>query len=107
MSVEGTPSCTMCAPLGGGGGRLWKESDPDWVGTFSNVPPDLQERLQHVAGDDTTCSSRGRGLYRCKACGAFFEYVRSYEFLVGGSEDEETWTRVSAEHVRAHWPEVA
>lgn len=97
--------CGTCDPLGTGGYRLWKDSDPDWAYGTDSVPKDIRARLRHVAGDEFS-ADRGRGLFRCRECGAFFEWVRSYEFLVGGSEDEETWTRVTAEQVAAAWPQV-
>lgn len=97
--------CANCASLGSGGYRLWKDADPTWASGTDSVPGDIRQRLVHVAGDEFS-NDRGRGLFQCRACGAWFEWVRSYEFLVGGSEDEETWTRVTAEHVAKAWPGV-
>ncbi|MEW5741196.1 MAG: hypothetical protein AB1938_19895 [Myxococcota bacterium] len=96
------PPCETCGPLGESASRLWKDSDPSWAHGYDSTPPDVRSRLVHVAGDEFS-GDRGLGLFRCRACGAWFEWKRSYEFLVGGSEDEETWTRVSAEHVAKKW----
>lgn len=82
--------------------RFWKDSDPEFIGAFSSVPADIRQRLVHVAGDEAP-TSRGRGLFRCRACGAFFEYQRDYEFLLGGSEDEERWTRIDAAAAAERW----
>ena len=57
--------------------------------------PPAAGRLTTVCG--WRSGGRGEELWRCARCGAWFHWVLSYEFLVGGSEDEETLTRVSAE----------
>jgi hypothetical protein len=88
-------ACPTCGPIGDGAWRIWKDSDPEWVGTRSNVP-DSASRLVVVSGDEEARGGRGRALKRCPDCGAWFEWVRSYEFLANGSEDEETLTRIDA-----------
>jgi uncharacterized C2H2 Zn-finger protein len=39
---------------------------------------------------------RGEELQQCPGCGRFFHWKQSYEFLVNGSRDEETLTRIDA-----------
>lgn len=96
-----TTPCPTCGPIGKEAAAIWKESDPDWVGTHSSIPSSAS-RLVHVAGDKDAPSGRGRGLRRCPDCGAWFLWVRSYEFLANGSEDEETLTRIDDE-TAANW----
>ncbi len=42
-------------------------------------------------------SSRKRQLQQCPACGTYYLYRTDYEYLVNGSEDEESLTRLSPE----------
>lgn len=94
--------CSTCDVLGQRVFGVWKDADPAWSGRQTDVPSDVRERLEYVAGDEHT-TSRGLGLFRCRGCGAFFEWERSYEFFVGGSEDEESYVRLTPEHVAARW----
>lgn len=95
-------ACATCDVMGERRSGIWKDSDPEWTGSHTDVPADVRARLEHVAGDEHS-SARGHGLFRCRGCGAWFEWRRSYEFLIGGSEDEEEYVRVTPEHVATQW----
>ena len=47
-------------------------------------------------------SDRARQLQRCPECGAWFLYETDYEYLVNGSEDEQTLTRLTEAEAAAY-----
>jgi len=57
-----------------------------------HLPPEAARLVPLVEG---TNSRR-----RCPLCGTFYGYETSYEFLIGGSEDEEKLTRLTPDEVR-------
>src|SRR5262245_46978905 len=50
-----------------------------------------------VVKDFKPYSSRQLQLKRCPECGTYYLYQTDYEFLVNGSEDEESLTRLTEE----------
>ena len=92
--------CATCGEIGAGASASWKDSDPEW-GAGRNTLPAGASRLVHVAGDAEERGGRGRGLRRCPDCGDWFEWIRGYEFLAGGTEDEEEVVRIDEATARA------
>lgn len=95
------PPCPTCGPIGDEAWAIWKDCDPEWIGARSTMPVGAG-RLIHIAGDENAPGGRGRALKQCPDCGAWFDWVRSYEFLANGSEDEETLTLIDDERA-AEW----
>ncbi|MFH1468762.1 MAG: hypothetical protein ABIO70_30520 [Pseudomonadota bacterium] len=62
--------------------------------------PDAVERLELVR-DLGPGGSRLRQVQRCPGCGAHFLYETDYEYLVNGTEDEQTLTRLTLEQAKA------
>jgi hypothetical protein len=58
--------------------------------------PDAASRLK-VLKDFKPHSSRKLQLQQCPACGTYYLFESDYEFLVNGSEDEQTLKRLSDE----------
>jgi hypothetical protein len=60
---------------------------------------DLPAAAAHlvVVRDFQPYSSRKLQLQQCPACGTYYLYRTDYEYLVNGSEDEESLTRLSPE----------
>ena len=50
-----------------------------------------------IVRDFKPYSSRKLQLRRCPECGTYYLYSSDYEYLVNGSEDEETLERLTAE----------
>lgn len=50
-----------------------------------------------IVRDFKPYSSRKLQLWRCPECGTYYLYSSDYEYLVNGSEDEETLERLTAE----------
>jgi hypothetical protein len=63
--------------------------------------PERDTFLPAAAGElEVIARLRGKGdrqLRRCPACDAYFRWVEEYEFLMTGSEDEQTIERISDE----------
>src|SRR5215210_3518016 len=77
MVKDGRPQrCASCGPLG---------EEADWgehVGGPDVPAPAAFERLRHAAS-----LAYGRALYRCPACGSYFELTKHEETFYGSS----TW----------------
>jgi len=60
-------------------------------------------RLPEVAGrlvmvkDFKPGSERMKQVWQCPLCGGYYLYETDYEYLVNGTEDEQTLTRLSVE----------
>ena len=59
------------------------------------LPPNVHALI--VVKDFKPYSSRKLQLRRCPQCDTYYLYQTDYEFLVNGSEDEETLTRLTEE----------
>lgn len=70
--------------------------------------PAAAEHLE-VVRDYRTHGSRQLQLQRCPECGTYYLYRTDYEYLVDGSEDEQTLTRLTgqeaAEYLQQSTPE--
>ena len=81
------PRCAGCPVCGG---------IPDSgysLGTAAN-PDSLHEGCYRVIPATFLSADRCYEELRCPSCGMGYVYERDYEYLAGGSEDEETFTRL-------------
>lgn len=92
QNAQPAPSCRICASL------LNEEYGFSKYGWPSDDLP-----LPNAAGalkvirDFRPYDSRKLQLQQCPECGTYYLYRTDYEFLVGGSEDEEFLTRLTPE----------
>ena len=82
--------CPVCGSLGASESAFSKYG---WPADDVPMAP-AAASLVTIAG--SRGGGRGEELQQCPACGRFFHWMLSYEFLVNGSEDEETLTRIDA-----------
>jgi hypothetical protein len=84
--------CTVCSSLRDQESAYqkfgWEEND--------TYLPAAAAQLQ-VVRDFQPYSSRKLQLQRCPECGTYYLYRSDYEYLVNGSEDEDSLTRLSRE----------
>lgn len=66
-----------------------------WPQDDTHLPPAVGQLT--VVRDFRPYDSRKLQLWQCPACGTYYLYKTDYEFLVGGSEDEEFLTRLTVE----------
>jgi hypothetical protein len=84
------PLCPVCGMLRDVETSFSKYGSP----SMDRPLPEAAARLEIVPslGEEDPRKGHTR---RCPSCGAFFAYRLTYEYLVNGSEDEETLTRLS------------
>lgn len=83
------PGCSICSKLDD------KEYAMQKYGWDDNTSlPEAANRLV-VIFDFKPGSDRKKILEQCNECGTFYLYETDYEYLVNGSEDEESLTRLS------------
>lgn len=93
--------CRKCGHIANSGYALSTAREPDSLaaGSYAIVPVDLRSK------------DRCWEELRCPACGMCYVYRRDYEYLAGGSEDEEELTRLhvpdllAAAKVQLDWEE--
>ena len=90
-------ACALCGSLADREEGFHKEGATD--GNFS-----LPRAFDHLllVQDQTGVSSRRRQLKRCPSCDTHYWYWTDYEFLAGGSEEEEFLVRLRPEQVDAY-----
>lgn len=84
--------CFICSQLGDQETAYQKFG---WEETNTVLP--AAANALTVKRDFKPYSSRKLQLRRCPECGGYYLYSSDYEYLVNGSEDEETLTRLTAE----------
>ena len=68
--------------------------------------PDAAKELEEA--EDTRVPGKDRHhVKRCPVCGRLYKYDLAYEYLVNGSEDEETLTRLTPAETRRFWAILA
>ncbi len=89
--------CSLCGEIGSREYALWKGGE-----LVSGAMPAAEAKLEVVGFPyvKADTSSGNACLRRCPACGAFFWWEFSYEYLVNGSEDEIVLTRLAPEDGR-------
>lgn len=63
--------------------------------------PEAAERLVLLPTEDGVDAER-QDVRRCPRCGALYEYLRSHEYMIDGTEDEGLLTRMPAERAAAY-----
>ncbi len=82
-------ACAVCGPIGTGASAFEKGGWPEQTVLL----PAAVGALETICGWES--GGRGEKLLRCAACGDHFQWTLSYEYLVGGTEDETTLARLS------------
>lgn len=90
-------TCSLCSEIGSREYALWKSGE-----LVSGAMPAAESQLLVVGFPylKAETSSGNACLRRCPACGAYFWWEFSYEYLVNGSEDEIVLTRLAPEDGR-------
>jgi hypothetical protein len=92
LDAQGPP-CPICAQLGD-----YESGFQKYLFDEQNYYiPSAAARLEVVRDFTRPYSSRLRQLKQCPECGRYYLYTTDYEFLIGGSEDEQVLERLSAE----------
>jgi hypothetical protein len=86
---ERTSACTICSRLQDVETSFTKYG---WEEQDRPLPPEAG-LLEPVEALDTYDKERHH-VRRCPLCGMLYQYDWTYEYLVNGSEDEETLTRL-------------
>jgi len=82
--------CSICALLGD---REYATQTYGWEDEATFLPP-VSNNLELVY-DLAPGSSRASQLRKCPECNTFYLYTSDYEYLVNGTEDEETLARLT------------
>lgn len=88
-SVEPCRICANLRPVESAFQKYgWPEND-------TSLPAVAAELI--VVRDFRPYDSRSLQIWQCPLCGTYYLYQTDYEYLVNGSEDEETLTRLTGE----------
>lgn len=87
-------TCATCSGLADQE-RAYQKYGSDDTATYL---PEAAARLETVR-DFRPYSSRKREVRRCPECGTYYLYETDYEYLVNGTEDEESLSRLTREQV--------
>jgi hypothetical protein len=96
METESLP-CRVCSQL------LDQESASQkygWSADDTSLPHVILDLK--LVRDMRLGSERALQLWHCPLCGNYYLYETDYEYLVNGSEDEQSLTRLSAEEARQY-----
>ena len=93
MTDTPPPRHTDCAVCGTLHDHEYAMQKHGWEADDTSLP-DAVGRLMTVR-DLKPNSSRQLTVERCPACGTYYLYQTDYEYLAGGSEDEQRLTRLS------------
>lgn len=95
------PGCSICSKLADKEFAMQKygwEDDNTYLPAAANQLCEIFDFKPH--------SSRKKILKQCKECGAYYLYETDYEYLVNGSEDEETLSRLSKKEAEEYLREA-
>ena len=90
-------ACSICSQLADkeyASQKYGHEEDDTRLPSASNHLTAVKDFKPH---DD-----RALQLWQCPQCGAYYLYQTDYEYLVNGSEDEETLTRLTKEQAEEY-----
>lgn len=85
-------ACTTCGGLRASESAAQKYG---WAADDTHLPAAAGQLA--LVRDLRPGSARQKLLQRCPACGTYYLYETDYEYLVNGSEDEQTLTRLTDE----------
>lgn len=83
-------NCSLCSQLKD---REYASQKHGWEQNDTSLP-EVASQLVTVR-DLSTGSARQSLLLRCPECGTYYLYQTDYEYLAGGSEDDQTLTRLT------------
>ena len=93
-------SCTICSSLKDEESSFYKNGSEE--NDTSQLPPSAYKLiLVHELAYSN--SSRQKEVKQCPECKTYYFYRTDYEFLAGGSEDEEYLTRLSDEAAQEYF----
>ena len=95
-------TCSICSQLRDIETSFYKYLAPD----YDRPLPAATDRLQRVLFLDEEDAER-RHVRRCPSCASLYTYQLTYEYLVNGSEDEETLTRLTPDETAAYYRQQA
>ena len=84
LAPAALPRCATCKEIPDECGSLSTSTNPN------SLPPPCYRLIPEELVQRSRCWEE----VRCESCGAAYIYHRSYEYLAGGSEDGETFTRL-------------
>lgn len=94
-----TPRTYDCATCGELGAVVYATEKVGWP-EHSAALPDAASKLETVR-EISRGGGRCKAVRRCPTCGDYFFYELDYEFLAGGSEDDESLRRLTVEQAEA------
>jgi len=84
--------CSNCSQLGD---MEWASQKYGWEDDDTTLPSASKELV--VVRDLKPNSSRALQLWQCPKCLTYYRFESDYEYLVNGSEDEQSLKRLNAE----------
>jgi hypothetical protein len=84
-AAPASATCAVCREVDDSSYALSTAANPD------SLPPACARLIPPELCHENRCYEE----FRCPGCGTGYVYERGYEFLVGGTEDEETLTRLN------------
>ena len=93
-------NCSLCSQLKD---REYASQKHGWE-QHDTYLPEAASQLVTVR-DLKPDSARQSLLLRCPECGTYYLYQSDYEYLAGGSEDDQTLTRLRTEEAEGYLPE--
>lgn len=84
--------CNICSQLGA---MEWASQKYGWEENDTSLPIATKELA--VIRDLKPDSARALQLLQCPLCMTYYRYESNYEYLVNGSEDEQSLKRLNAE----------
>ena len=88
--------CTICSQLGE---QEWATQKYGWEENDTHLPEASRKLV--LIRDLKPNSARALQLWQCPECMTYYRYESDYEYLAGGSEDEQSLIRLSEEEADA------
>lgn len=89
---DGYLTCSICSQIDD---LVWASQKYGWEDNDTTFPIACKELL--VVRDLKPHSPRALQVWQCPKCKTFYRYESDYEYLVNGSEDEQSLKRLNAE----------
>lgn len=88
--------CPVCSALKDVETSFCKYLAPE----FDRSLPDAAAKLTILPATDPSDDIEKKHVRRCPQCGTLYHYIRSHEYMVNGTEEEETLTRLTPQQAR-------